>query len=189
MQHPVALDHHIGIREQVLRVDGAEEPLPCAEHDGDHAEVRRKTADGWTAPFLLPCSYLSADAELHYAGNVHVAQGRTVDTAHVLVSETISRRSLYVALTRGRECNIAHAVTGETAGYLVLGAADQLGNTEGRLGAVHLAEDGRITLGRLLPGTAEDVEAWSKVADPSRRVDLRARWTCDGKHGSKDIRF
>ena len=58
---------------------------------------------------------LSADAELQYAGNVHVAQGRTVDTAHVLVSETISRRSLYVALTRGRESNIAHVVTGETA--------------------------------------------------------------------------
>ncbi|HEY1325064.1 MAG TPA: AAA family ATPase, partial [Streptosporangiaceae bacterium] len=90
----------------VLRVTGWQ---------GDHAEVHRKTADGWSAPFLLPCSYLSADAELQYAGNVHVAQGRTVDTAHVLVSETISRRSLYVALTRGRESNIAHVVTGETA--------------------------------------------------------------------------
>ena len=90
----------------VLRVTGWQ---------GDHAEVRRKTADGWSAPFLLPRSYLSADAELQYAGNVHVAQGRTVDTSHVLVSETISRRSLYVGLTRGRESNIAHVVTGETA--------------------------------------------------------------------------
>ena len=55
------------------------------------------------------------DAELQYAGNIHVAQGRTVDTSHVLVSDTLSRQSLYVGMSRGRESNIAHVVTGETA--------------------------------------------------------------------------
>ena len=49
------------------------------------------------------------------AGNVHVAQGRTVDTAHLLVTDSLSRQALYVGMTRGREANTAHVVTGQTA--------------------------------------------------------------------------
>ena len=55
------------------------------------------------------------NAELAYAGNVHVAQGRTVDTAYLLVTDFLSRQALYVGMTRGRESNIAHVVTGKTA--------------------------------------------------------------------------
>ncbi len=58
---------------------------------------------------------MADSAELDYAGNTHVGQGRTVDTAHLLVTGTLSRRSLYVGLTRGRESNTAHIVTGNTA--------------------------------------------------------------------------
>jgi hypothetical protein len=83
---------------------------------GQDAEVvRRLPGGGWSARFLVPGSYLASDAELHYAGNIYVAQGRTVDTSHVLVTDTLSRQSLYVGMTRGRESNIAHVVTGETA--------------------------------------------------------------------------
>jgi hypothetical protein len=83
---------------------------------GPHAEVRRRELDGtWTSPFLVPRDYLAGSAELDYAGNTHVGQGRTVDTAHLLVTGTLSRRSLYVGLTRGRESNTAHIVTGNTA--------------------------------------------------------------------------
>ena len=83
---------------------------------GPSAEVRRRELDGsWTSPFLVPRAYLADSAELDYAGNTHVGQGRTVDTAHLLVTKTLSRRSLYVGLTRGRESNIAHIVTGKTA--------------------------------------------------------------------------
>ena len=46
---------------------------------------------------------------------MHVAQGRTVDTAHLLVTESLSRQALYVGMTRGRESNTAHVVTGKTA--------------------------------------------------------------------------
>jgi hypothetical protein len=67
------------------------------------------------SPFLVPRAYLADSAELDYAGNTHVGQGRTVDTAHLLVTGTLSRRSLYVGLTRGRESNTAHIVTGNTA--------------------------------------------------------------------------
>ena len=83
---------------------------------GPQAEVRRQRLDGtWTGPFRVPRSYLAQHAELAYGGNVHVAQGRTVDTAHLLVTETLSRQALYVGMTRGRQSNTAHVVTGKTA--------------------------------------------------------------------------
>ena len=83
---------------------------------GPDAEVRRQRPDGtWTGTFRVPRSYLARNAELAYAGNVHVAQGRTVDTAHLLVTGSLSRHALYVGMTRGREANTAHVVTGSTA--------------------------------------------------------------------------
>ncbi len=60
--------------------------------------MRRQRLDGtWTGPFRVPRSYLARNAELGYGGNVHVAQGRTVDTAHLLVT----------ALCPGRPCTSA----------------------------------------------------------------------------------
>jgi hypothetical protein len=83
---------------------------------GPHAQVRRREPGGtWTSPFLVPRAYLAGSAELDYAGNTHVGQGRTVDTSHLLVTGTLSRPSLYVGLTRGRESNTAHIITGNTA--------------------------------------------------------------------------
>ena len=83
---------------------------------GPDAEVRRQRLDGtWTGPFRVPRSYLAHSAELGYGGNVHVAQGRTVDTAHLLVTDSLSRQALYVGMTRGRQANTAHVVTGKTA--------------------------------------------------------------------------
>jgi hypothetical protein len=83
---------------------------------GPDAEVRRQRPDGtWTGAFRVPRSYLARHAELGYGGNVHVAQGRTVDTAHLLVTGTLSRQALYVGMTRGRQANTAHVVTGNTA--------------------------------------------------------------------------
>ena len=83
---------------------------------GSDAEVRRQRLDGtWTEPFRIPRSYLAHNAELGYGGNIHVAQGRTIDTAHLLVTDSLSRQALYVGMTRGREANTAHVVTGKTA--------------------------------------------------------------------------
>jgi AAA domain len=90
--------------------------LQITSWHGPDAQVRRRELDGtWTSPFPVPRAYLADSAELDYAGNTHVGQGRTVDTAHLLVTGTLSRRSLYVGLTRGRESNTAHIVTGKTA--------------------------------------------------------------------------
>jgi hypothetical protein len=83
---------------------------------GPDAEVRRQRQDGtWTGMFRVSRTYLARNAELGYGGNVHVAQGRTVDTAHLLVTGSLSWQALYVGMTRGRESNTAHVVTGKTA--------------------------------------------------------------------------
>jgi conjugative relaxase-like TrwC/TraI family protein len=54
---------------------------------------------------VLPAGYVAEHVELAYATTAHRAQGRTVDTAHALVSPTTQREVLYVSVTRGREAN------------------------------------------------------------------------------------
>jgi conjugative relaxase-like TrwC/TraI family protein len=54
---------------------------------------------------LLPAHYVREHVELAYAATAHRAQGRTVDTAHALVSPTTTREVVYVSGTRGREGN------------------------------------------------------------------------------------
>ena len=80
--------------------------LSCTNRDtltitalrGPDAELRRQRQDGtWTGPFRVPRSYLARNAELGYGGNVHVAQGRTVDTAHLLVTGSLSRQACTLA--------------------------------------------------------------------------------------------
>jgi hypothetical protein len=73
---------------------------------------RQLPSGGWSQEFPIPADYLRTSAELAYAGTVYVAQGRTVDTAHLYVSPTLTRETLYVGMTRGREANTAHVVTG-----------------------------------------------------------------------------
>lgn len=65
----------------------------------------------WSAPFQVPEEYLAAHAVLAYAGTVHAAQGRTVDTCHALVDQATTRALLYVMLTRGRLANYAYSIT------------------------------------------------------------------------------
>jgi hypothetical protein len=90
----------------VLRIDGRAH---------GQVQVRRQIEGGWSEPFLLPERYLADHGELGYAGNTHVAQGRTTDTAHLLVTGSLNRPSLYVGTTRGRQAHTAYVATGEPA--------------------------------------------------------------------------
>ena len=63
-----------------------------------------KRANG-AGEVLLPADYVREHVELAYASTAHRAQGRTVDTAHAIVSPTTTREVLYVSGTRGREGN------------------------------------------------------------------------------------
>jgi hypothetical protein len=69
---------------------------------------------GWSEPFELAEDYLERHAELAYAGNVHVAEGRTVETTHLVVDETAGRESLYVGVTRCSARNTAYVITERT---------------------------------------------------------------------------
>ncbi|SDU77097.1 MobF family relaxase [Jiangella alkaliphila] len=60
---------------------------------------------------LLPAGYVAEHVDLGYAITAHRAQGITTDTAHVLVLVTTTLENLYVALTRGRNLNMAYVAT------------------------------------------------------------------------------
>ena len=73
-----------------------------AVHDDGSLAVRRNEGHG---EVVLPADYVTNHVELAYATTAHRAQGRTVDTAHALISPTTTREALYVAATRGRVSN------------------------------------------------------------------------------------
>jgi hypothetical protein len=60
---------------------------------------------------VLPADYVASDVVLAYATTIAGAQGRTVDRGHTVVTPRTTSASLYVGMTRGRECNHAHVVT------------------------------------------------------------------------------
>jgi hypothetical protein len=70
----------------------------------DDGRMTVKRANG-AGKVLLPADYVREHVELAYASTAHRAQGRTVDTAHAIVSPTTTREVLYVSSTRGREGN------------------------------------------------------------------------------------
>jgi conjugative relaxase-like TrwC/TraI family protein len=59
---------------------------------------------------LLPAAYVRQHVELAHATTIHGAQGATVDHAHVAIGVTTGAAAAYVAMTRGRESNLAHLV-------------------------------------------------------------------------------
>lgn len=71
---------------------------------------RRTGLVRWSGHFELPESYLEQHAQLAYAGNVHVAEGRTVETAHLVAEESAGREAFYVGMSRGRRQNTAYVV-------------------------------------------------------------------------------
>lgn len=75
--------------------------------------ARRLGANGrYGGSVVLPANYVAQHVDLGYACTIHRAQGATVDTAHVFVaSSSMSREAIYVAMTRGRQTNIAYVAT------------------------------------------------------------------------------
>jgi conjugative relaxase-like TrwC/TraI family protein len=81
--------------------------------NGDRWVVRATNADGSMVvrradghgEVVLPAAYVRQHVELAYATTAYRAQGRTVATAHAMVSPTTTREVLYVSATRGRDAN------------------------------------------------------------------------------------
>lgn len=68
------------------------------------------TVTGEPGTRVLPPDYAHKHVELAYASTVYGVQGATVPSVHVLVGDHTSAASAYVAMTRGRERNVAHLV-------------------------------------------------------------------------------
>ena len=69
--------------------------------------VRREGRSRGSA-VLLPAAYVAEHVELGYAVTSFRAQGLTTDAAHVLVDSSMTRETFYVAMTRGRDANVAY---------------------------------------------------------------------------------
>lgn len=141
--------------------------------NGDRWTVTDVRADGslsirragrrWGASVVLPASYVAEHVDLGYAVTAFRAQGITTDTAHALVEATSTRENLYVAMTRGREANVAYVATDRT---------DDLHDTP------HPADNTEATARSVLFGVLQHVgaelsahetitaehEAWSSIA-------------------------
>ncbi|MEI2811946.1 MAG: AAA family ATPase [Nocardioides sp.] len=86
--------------------------------NGDRWRVRDVHADGsvvaerlgmkFGATVVLPAEYVAEHVDLGYAITAHRSQGMTVDTAHIVVTGSTTRENFYVAMTRGRESNVAY---------------------------------------------------------------------------------
>ena len=74
----------------------------------------RRPGRKWGGSLVLPADYVAEHVGLGYAVTAHRAQGTTTDTAHALIEPTTTRENLYVALTRGRESNIAYVAIDRT---------------------------------------------------------------------------
>ena len=74
----------------------------------DGSMLVRRAGGSWGSSVLLPADYVAEHVELGYAVTSFRAQGLTTGTAHVLVDSTMSRETLYVAMTRGRDANVAY---------------------------------------------------------------------------------
>jgi conjugative relaxase-like TrwC/TraI family protein len=69
------------------------------------------TVTGRTGRVRLPAPYVAQHLELGYAQTAHATQGRTVDTALVLIDAPTDTAGVYTPMTRGRVANHAYVVT------------------------------------------------------------------------------
>ena len=79
---------------------------------------RSVTLSGRTGTVRLPAGYAAEHLELGYAQTSHATQGRTVDTALLLLDTPTDSRGVYTPMTRGRESNHAYVVVTENQSAL-----------------------------------------------------------------------
>ncbi len=71
---------------------------------------RSVTVTGRAGTIRLPVDYVAEHLELGYAQTSHATQGRTVDTALLLIDTPTDSRGVYTPMTRGRDGNHAYVV-------------------------------------------------------------------------------
>ncbi len=71
------------------------------------------TLTGRTGTVRLPAEYVAEHLQLGYAQTSHATQGRTVDTALLLIDTPTDSRGVYTPMTRGRDSNHAYVAVTE----------------------------------------------------------------------------
>ena len=79
-------------------------------HPGGDLTARRHESDD---NVVLPAKYVAEHVHLGYAATEHGNQSDTRHASLTLVTPTTTGRGLYVAMTRGRETNLAYVITSE----------------------------------------------------------------------------
>jgi hypothetical protein len=124
--------------------------------------------DGRTGARTLPAAYVREHLELAYATTVHGAQGETTHTGHLVVGEHTTAAATYVAMTRGRENNLAHLVA-ENHDDARQHWIDTFGRDRADLGPAHAAQR-----------AAEDLERYAPHRPlEAALADLRAAWSTE----------
>ncbi|WP_422936716.1 MobF family relaxase [Sinomonas sp. P47F7] len=78
---------------------------------GDGSVTLRRAGRERGGAVVLPADYAAERLDLGYAVTSYRAQGITVDSSHLLVDASMTRETLYVAMTRGRASNTAYVAT------------------------------------------------------------------------------
>jgi conjugative relaxase-like TrwC/TraI family protein len=122
------------------------------------------TVTGPAGQVTPPAGYVAEHLELGYAQTSHASQGRTVDTALLLIDTSTDLRGVYTPMTRGRGANhayvavgenqtgpdiLAYAVSRELADQPAIARQDQLSREPVRLPAPEQTLTQSVTLSRL----------------------------------------
>lgn len=75
---------------------------------------RSITVVGANGTIRLPADYVASDLRLGYAQTSHSTQGRTVNTALLLIDSPTDHAGVYTPMTRGRDANHAYVITEDT---------------------------------------------------------------------------
>jgi conjugative relaxase-like TrwC/TraI family protein len=136
------------------------DPWQVTSRHPDGALTARRLGSGGT--ITLPAAYVAGKVELLYATTTHRAMGGTVDTAHPLITPSMSREHLYVDATRARHRTTLYVVTHELPS---MDPDDQLDRT---------ATDRRMSAAREILTTILSRESSEKSATQSIRDNLTA---------------
>ncbi|MGH8961684.1 MAG: ATP-dependent DNA helicase [Jatrophihabitantaceae bacterium] len=113
----------VGVGESIVtRRNDRRLPITATDwvKNGDRWQVDAITGDGGLRvthadthrSATLPAAYVGRSVELGYATTVHLAQGSTTDTCHVVLTGAETRETFYVAMSRGRRANHAYVDVG-----------------------------------------------------------------------------
>ncbi len=123
---------------------------------------------GRTGVRELPAGYAMEHVELAYATTVYGAQGETSHTGHALLGHDTTGSAAYVAMTRGRQSNVAHLV------------AEDLDQARAQWTSVFARDPADLGPTHAAARAADDLERYGALRPlPAALGQLRAAWSTE----------